>query len=1146
MFYPMRSGMSLKALLFILICFISPFVLFSQNTAHVFVLHSYHEGLPWSRGLEKGLDQGFDNAGVPVELHVEYLDRIRAKDTSILQDLENLFKKKLKGIPVNAVIATDDPAFSFLLERREALFPGVPLFFCGPNGLKSSGIKDITAITGIAENPDMRGTIDLVQKLHPQAGEFAVVSDRNPASLRVLNTLNQIQREMKESFTLNVLTDESLDSLKRELHSLPAGTPVLYHAFMQDSSGREYGSNLAVLEELSTEVNLPFYTFKKIDMGHGAVGGSVISEELMASLTAQMVAEYLKGKSLRDIPPVFDTPQVFIFDANQLKRLNIPESELPSGSIVINRRISTYEANKALFRSVSIIFCLLVLLVSVLALNVRRRIAAERQLKLINEDLEQRVRDRTEDFNQALLRAEAATRVKSDFLANMSHEIRTPMNAIIGMSHLISQTPLNDKQKDYIDKITMAGKSLLNIINDILDFSRIEAGKLEIQSREFNLDNVLDNLSNLNSQRASAKGLELLFRVDPDVPRILRGDDLRLGQVLLNLVSNAVKFTDKGEILVSVNVKERTGEKVILEFCVRDSGIGMTREQMATLFESFTQADASTTRKYGGTGLGLAISKYLANLMNGVISVESTPGKGSRFTVALPFYTGNLSSAAALPSPGGHNNYNVLIIDDNETSREILSEYLKAFGFSTEDVESAEKGIELLNTGKRSFEIVLMDYRMAGLDGITATETIKRQSGDGHVPAVILITAYGQDDVLKRAEAAGADSVLIKPVSPVVLYNAILKALGREDIVPLNRNIQASVPRGCFKGHKALVVEDVEINQQVAKELLEGFGLEVDLAGNGQVALDQYFSPPGREDYFSLVFMDIQMPVMNGFDAARGIRKINPAIPIVAMTANTMDGDREKSLSVGMNDYITKPIDPGKLYRVLVRLLGLPEDAGPDTKIPEAAPAVTANPVLDKLIGIDVNDGLCRVGGNEELYIELIQDFYREYRNSAESFLSLMEKDNKEPARRLVHSLKGVAGNLGMKDLHSAIQSLEKAVKEEAYDTIWTFYRTFKDRLERVLKRIEAAGLLDTDKNSPFPDSPFEKTEVIHSLKTFVTYASGRQARLAGDSIKSLTSLNWPEEFKLNFDEIARLTKGYKLKEAGVMAENLVRSLEEN
>ena len=618
---------------------------------------------------------------------------------------------------------------------------------------------------------------------------------------------------------------------------------------------------------------------------------------------------------------------------SQLKRLNIAESKLPSGSIIINRRISFYEANKPLVWGVSIVFCLLVLLTSVLALNIRRRIAAERQLKLVNEDLEQRVKDRTEDFNQALLRAEAATRVKSDFLANMSHEIRTPMNAIIGMSHLISQTSLNEKQKDYIDKITMAGKSLLNIINDILDFSRIEAGRLEIQDREFNLDNVMDNLSNLNSQRASSKGLELLFRVDSDVPRIIRGDDLRLGQVLLNLVSNAVKFTDKGDILVSVNVKERTDEKVILEFSVRDSGIGMTPEQIANLFESFTQADASTTRKYGGTGLGLAISKYLIDLMNGRISVESTPGKGSRFTVVLPFYTGNLSSSAGLPTPGGFSNINALIIDDNITSREILSEYLKAFGFITEDVENAEKGIEMLNNGKRHYELVLMDYRMAGLDGITATEIIKRQSGNGHVPVVILITAYGQDDVPERAEAAGADGVLIKPVSPVVLYNAILKALGREGIIPLNRNIQVSVPKGGFVGHRALVVEDVEINQQVAKELLEGFGLEVDtVAGNGQVALDQYFSSPELKDNFSLVFMDIQMPVMNGFDAAKGIRKINPTIPIVAMTANSMDGEREKSLSVGMNDFITKPIDPGELYRVLARLLRLPESAASDAR----------------------------------------------------------------------------------------------------------------------------------------------------------------------------------------------------------------------
>ncbi|MBW2429901.1 MAG: response regulator, partial [Deltaproteobacteria bacterium] len=479
-----------------------------------------------------------------------------------------------------------------------------------------------------------------------------------------------------------------------------------------------------------------------------------------------------------------------------------------------------------------------------------------------------------EDIREAQEKADDANRAKGDFLANMSHEIRTPMNAVIGMAHLALKTDLSPKQRDYLNKIRSSANSLLGIINDILDFSKIEAGKLDIEATEFNLDEVLDNLANLVTVKAQEKeDIEVLFATALDVPRFLIGDPLRLGQVLINLTNNAVKFTDAGEIVVSSELLSKDEKNVVLKFSVSDSGIGLTQEQQAKLFQSFTQADTSTTRKYGGTGLGLTISKRLVEMMKGKIWVESEYGKGTTFNFTVVLEQAREEPLKVYTPPRVLRGIEVLVVDDNATSRDILQGMLESFSFNVTPAASGEEGLaELQNASKdRPFELVVMDWKMPGLDGIETAKRIKGNARLSKMPPIILVTAYGREEIMQQAEAAGLDGFLIKPVSPSTLFDAIMQAFGQkgsEETRPVSDKRQRADALKDISGAHLLLVEDNEINQQVAREILAGAGLQVTIANNGQEAVDAV-----KKIEFDAVLMDIQMPVMDGYTATRKIRE---------------------------------------------------------------------------------------------------------------------------------------------------------------------------------------------------------------------------------------------------------------------------------
>jgi len=729
-------------------------------------------------------------------------------------------------------------------------------------------------------------------------------------------------------------------------------------------------------------------------------------------------------------------------------------------------------------------------------------------------------------LSEAKNAAEDATKAKAEFLANMSHEIRTPMNAVIGLAHLCLRTDLTAKQRDYVGKIHNAGTSLLSIINDILDFSKIEAGRLDIENVNFELDSVMNNISTVVAQKIQDKGLELLFHVSSDIPHTLLGDPLRLGQVLINLLGNAVKFTERGEIRLISELLERTGDKVKLRFSIKDTGIGMTKEQASRLFYAFSQADTSTSRKYGGTGLGLAISKRLVELMGGSIWVVSEPGSGSTFSFTGWFGLSEASARNVVPTRLG--SLKVLVVDDNSAAREVLEEHLRAVGAEIELVASGAEAIVAVRRADagRPFDVLLLDWRMPGLDGVETARRIRTDASLNSVPAIVIVTAFGREEVRGEAELAGVNGFLIKPVNQSTLINVLAEVFAPEHMMAAREAVKTTAYD--LNGLRVLLAEDNAINQQIAVELLEGVGVSIDVANDGREAVEKLLALGDLP--YDAVLMDLQMPEMDGYQATARIRA-EPrlaGLPIVAMTAHAMAEERDRCLAAGMQAHITKPIDPELLYRTLMQF------HRPGRAVEVSAKTVDHSSPPDapfNVVGVDVVDGLRRVAGNVKLYRSLLRQFVEQQADAAAKISTCVEQRDFALAETLMHTLKGVSGNLGAKTTNEIAAELEIPLRNRDVRSLDAGLPRLSIELARTMEAIRNSLAADSVEARP-PPVALDPTETIALLKHLKQLLAGDDgaaldqlldARERFEGILSDADLNALERAVRDFDFTAAL-----------------------
>lgn len=728
--------------------------------------------------------------------------------------------------------------------------------------------------------------------------------------------------------------------------------------------------------------------------------------------------------------------------------------------------------------------------------------------------------------------AEDATKIKAEFMANMSHEIRTPMNAIIGLTQSVLRTDVTDKQKDYLEKILRSSQSLLGIINDILDFSKIEAGKLDLEIIEFSFDDVLDHVRDIIVSRIQKKKLDLLYKIDSNVPSYLIGDPLRLGQILINLSSNAVKFTETGEVVISAKMIEERDETVKIQFSVKDTGIGIKPEDQEKLFAAFTQSDASITRKFGGTGLGLSITKKLTKLLGGDIWVESIYGKGSTFTFTAVFKSSLKNEKKMMVMPIDLRGINVIVCDDNVSSNEIIKERLELFSFNVSTVTSGTDLIKTLRTDS-SFNLIIVDIDLPEQNGLDICKYIYKEKLCPEAKIILSASVYGNEEVVNKAEELGVNAFLEKPMTPSSLFDTIMQAFGYADELSSRHKKSYSVnyyskKLEMIKGAKILLAEDDEINQQVAIELLESIGLNVVVANNGIEVLEHLNSSE-----FDIILMDLHMPEMDGYTTTKKIRKIKEldSLPVLAMTADAVTGVKDRCIEAGMQGFLTKPININELFGALTKWIKPGER---QIATSTAGEAIEKECDVSEIEGIDVVKGLHTVNDNKKLYLNLLEKMVANYSGFEKQIKAALDENDYELSVRLAHTLKGVAANLGAYGIQGYSKQLEEILKKNSKNEIEPALKILTDELNKVFLAINNS-INKGEQTKEETCVKLGKTELLSVIEE----TEGLIIEYSPDALENIEKVSFPPECEADIKMLKNSLQKYDF----VKALNLVQNV---